>query len=44
MILALTGDVADLEAQTNDAVFAHIHGSDGDCEEVILRRNNQPNV
>ena len=44
-VLTLTGaDVDGFDAQTNDAVYLYIHGTDADCEEAILRRNDSPDM
>ena len=43
--MTLTGaDVDGFDAQTNDAVYLYIHGTDADCEEAILRRNDSPDT
>ena len=41
-VLTLTGSISGKEAQTRDAVYLRIHGSQGDCEETILRSNHLP--
>ena len=41
-VMTYTGQVDGYDAPTSDAVFLHIHGSKGSCEEFVLRPNSQP--